>query len=157
VLPLHTILCPLDFSESSYKSLRNAAELATEFCAELLLVHILAPIPIVPLGSSLVPDVMPIESGTTQAAAEEREIATKERLIVAARQLPSVLKSRVAVGIGDAADEIVRTAKAESVDLIVISTHGATGWRHLIFGSVAEKVIRLSDRPVLVIPVHEPK
>jgi nucleotide-binding universal stress UspA family protein len=56
---------------------------------------------------------------------------------------------------GEAADEIVQMAKIEKADLIVIATHGVTGWRHLVFGSVAEKVIRLSERPVLVIPSHE--
>jgi nucleotide-binding universal stress UspA family protein len=61
------------------------------------------------------------------------------------------------VGVGDPAEEIVRLAKTESVDLLVISTHGVTGWRHLVFGSVAEKIIRLADCPVLVIPVHECK
>ena len=61
------------------------------------------------------------------------------------------------IGAGDAASEIVRIASEQSADLIVIATHGLTGWRHLVFGSVAEKVIRLSDRPVLVAPVHEPK
>ena len=58
---------------------------------------------------------------------------------------------------GDAAEEIVRLAKTEAANLIVIATHGLTGWRHLVFGSVAEKVIRLSDQPVLVIPPHETK
>jgi nucleotide-binding universal stress UspA family protein len=38
-----------------------------------------------------------------------------------------------------------------------LSSVRVTGWRHLVFGSVAEKVIRLSDRPVLVIPAHEVK
>ena len=45
----------------------------------------------------------------------------------------------------------------ERVDLIVIATHGLTGWRHLIFGSVAENVIRLAGRPVLVVPVQKPE
>jgi nucleotide-binding universal stress UspA family protein len=55
----------------------------------------------------------------------------------------------------NAADEIVRTATTEKADLIEISTHGLTGWRHLVFGSIAEKVIRLADRPALVIPAHD--
>lgn len=56
---------------------------------------------------------------------------------------------------GDADNEIVRLATKESADLIVIATHGVTGWRHLVFSSVAEKVIRLSERPFLVIPIHD--
>jgi len=49
------------------------------------------------------------------------------------------VKVRTMVGHGSAAEEIVRIAKAESVDLIVISTHGSTGLEHFVFGSVAEK------------------
>lgn len=155
MLPFHTILCPLDFSESSYKALQNAAEMATQFGAELLLVHVLAPTPVIATPSSLVPAVMPIETAeTTPSAIQEQELAAEQRLNAAAKRIPA-LHSRIKVGMGNAAEEIVRLAKTESVDLIVISTHGVTGWRHLVFGSVAEKVIRLSDRPVLVIPVHD--
>lgn len=155
MLPIHTILCPLDFSNSSYKALRNAAELATHFNAELFLVHVLAPIPILATPSSVVPTVMPVEPPDVgQSKPEEQELAAEERLNAAAKPLLPV-GSRIKVEIGNPADEIVRLAKSESVDLIVISTHGVTGWRHLIFGSVAEKVIRLADRPVLVIPAHE--
>jgi nucleotide-binding universal stress UspA family protein len=53
---------------------------------------------------------------------------------------------------GNAPDEIVKAAEAEEVDLIVIATHGWTGWRRFIFGSVAEKLVRLSTLPVLTIP-----
>jgi nucleotide-binding universal stress UspA family protein len=48
-------------------------------------------------------------------------------------------------------------ASTEKVDLIVIATHGVTGWRHLVFGSVAEKTIRLAEQPVLVMPTHDAK
>lgn len=85
---------------------------------------------------------------------EMKESAEKQ-LAIAAQNVPAELKSRTAIGTGDAADEIVRIAKTEAADLIVIATHGLTGWRHLVFGSVAEKVIRLADRPVLVIPAHD--
>jgi universal stress protein A len=52
---------------------------------------------------------------------------------------------------GDPAPEIVRLAEQEVVDLIVIATHGQSGWRHFVFGSVAEKVVRLAPCPVLTI------
>jgi len=52
---------------------------------------------------------------------------------------------------GNAADEIVRTAGEEEIDLIVIATHGRTGLDRLIFGSVAEKVVRLAPCPVLTV------
>jgi len=61
------------------------------------------------------------------------------------------LHVRQIVVLGEAADEIVRMSEEQRVDLIVIATHGQTGWRHMVFGSVAEKVVRLAPCPVLTI------
>jgi nucleotide-binding universal stress UspA family protein len=148
MLPIHTVLCPLDFSEPSYKALQVAIEMAAHFQAELVLVHV------VPAAPGI-----PADPGYAFAGAEEYEKAAKEgaqkELAIAAQNVPAERKSRTAIGTGHAADEIVRLAKTEAADLIVIATHGLTGWRHLVFGSVAEKIIRLSDRPVLVIPAHD--
>jgi len=58
---------------------------------------------------------------------------------------------RQIVVLGGAADEIIRISGEEKVDLIVIATHGQTGWRHMVFGSVAEKVVRLAPCPVLTV------
>jgi nucleotide-binding universal stress UspA family protein len=151
VLPFHKVLCPLDFSEPSYKALNSAAELASHFGAELVIVHVIpTPVPGIPADPTY-----------AFAGPEEYEKAlranAKEQLALALQRLPEGLRLRTAIGSGDAADEIARLATAEAADLIVIATHGLTGWRHLVFGSVAEKVIRLADRPVLVVPVHEPK
>ena len=148
VLPFHTILCPLDFSESAYKALRSAAEIALHFQAELVLVHVISPVHAIPADPAYVFE-------GPEGFHQEQTVAAEERLVIAAKQLPSELKSRHVIGSGDAADEVARIAKAEAADLIVIATHGRTGWRHLVFGSVAEKMIRLADRPVLVIPVHD--
>jgi len=152
MLPIQTIFCPLDFSEPSYKALQVAIEMALHFKAELLLAHIIA-LPTVP--------GIPADPMLAFAGQEGYEQATKkaaeEQLTIATQRIPTEIKSHTLVATGHAADEIVRLAKVEVADLIVIATHGLTGWRHLVFGSVAEKVIRLSDRPVLVIPVHEAK
>ena len=149
ILSIHTVLCPLDFSEPSYKALQVAIEMATHFKAEVVLVHIVAPAaPPIPVGNVY-----------AFAGTEEYEKAAKEGadkgLATAIQRIPTWLNSRTAIATGDAADEIVRLANTEAADLIVIAIHGLTGWRHLVFGSVAEKVTRLSDRPVLVIPAHD--
>jgi nucleotide-binding universal stress UspA family protein len=62
---------------------------------------------------------------------------------------------RALVGHGSAADEIVATAQQQHVDLIVISTHGSTGLERLVFGSVAERVVRLATVPVLTVRQNE--
>ena len=151
MLPLRRILCPLDFSESSQKALQAAIEIAVQFRAELVLVYVIPP---------AAPGI-PADPTFAFADAEDYEKALRtkaeEQLTLAAQNLPEGLQSRKVIGSGDAADGIVRLANEQAADLIVIATHGLTGWRHLVFGSVAEKVIRHAERPVLVIPVHEPK
>jgi nucleotide-binding universal stress UspA family protein len=59
--------------------------------------------------------------------------------------------TRDMVTTGEAAPEILRIAHEEHVDLIVIASHGLTGWRRLVFGSVTEKVMRQAPCPVLII------
>jgi universal stress protein A len=59
--------------------------------------------------------------------------------------------TRDLVSTGEAAPEILRIAQQEHVDLIVIASHGRTGWRRLVHGSVAEKVVRQATCPVLTI------
>src|SRR5215472_8480356 len=135
MLPIHTILCPLDFSQPSYKALQVAIEMALHFKTEIVLLHVLPASP-----------GIPADPGFAFAGTEEYEKAAKEgaenELAIASQRVPMEIKSRTAIGMGDAADEIVRLANTEAADLIVISTHGVTGWRHLVFGSIAEKVIR---------------
>ena len=58
---------------------------------------------------------------------------------------------------GETADEILGAAEAETADLIVIATHGLTGWRHLVSGSVAENVVQHARCPVFVIRATEAK
>jgi nucleotide-binding universal stress UspA family protein len=67
-------------------------------------------------------------------------------------KVPKEIKARDQVIIGNPSQQIVETAKKESADIIVIATHGMTGWRRFIFGSVAEKVVRLAECPVLTVP-----
>lgn len=149
MLPIRTILCPVDFSEPSNKALDAAIEVAGQFHAELVLVHVIA---------AAIPGI-PADPTYAFTGPQEYEkaarVSAEEQLTLAAARIPSDLKSRKVVGNGDAADEITRIATSENAGLIVIATHGLTGWRHMVFGSVAEKVVRLADRPVLVIPAHE--
>jgi universal stress protein A len=149
VLPIRTILCPLDFSEPSYKALQNATEMAVHFKAELMLVHVIpAAVPGIPADPTFAFTGPEVYQKALRLNAEEQ-------LTLAAQRIPSAVKFRKLLGYGDAADEIVRLAATEKADLIVIATHGLTGWRHLVFGSVAEKVVREAGRPVLVIPAHD--
>lgn len=148
MLPFKKILCPTDLSDPSYEGLKAAAETAQHFSAELLLVHVVAPIPAI-----AIPDA-PSTMGIPLQIQELVQTAQKELSILINTRTRGIRVKPVVVE-GIAAPQILRIAEENRVDLIVMSTHGQTGWRHLVFGSVAERVVREAPCPVLVI--HRPK
>ena len=145
MLPFKKILCPTDFSEPSYEAIKAAGELAFHFGSELCVLHVVSPVPLVPVGGE--------PSGFNVSLYErELEASSKGSLEEIINQMEwKDLKVRLIVLRGNAADEIVRTSEEENADLIVIATRGRTGWDRLIFGSVAEKVVRLAKCPVLTV------
>lgn len=149
MLPIKKILCPVDFSEHSYKALKAAEELALHFSAELYVMHVVSLVPAVaaPTGA-MVFDIVGYQNELEASAKKHLHDAIKTRV-------SKQLKAKPILVTGVDADEIVRCAEEQDVDLVVISTHGRTGFRHLIFGSVAEKIVRYSNRPVLTIRVSK--
>ena len=150
MLPFKKILAPTDFSESSYGALERAVELAQHFRAELWLLYVVPPVPTPPAGLDFAFEVPEYEQALGNDAEERLKRVQEERV-------DSSIVSRWLVGHGDAAKEIVRLANEEAVHLIVIATHGLTGWRHLVYGSVTEEVVRLSHCPVLTIRAPQPR
>jgi len=149
MLPINKILCPTDFSEPSRKGIDAAIEMARTFGAELILVTVITPLP--PAGAPGVPSGFMAEEYFKEM--QKHSLQAFED-IERGKALEGV-KMRSVVANGNAADEILARAESEDVNLIVIATHGWTGWRRLIFGSVAEKVVRFARRPVLTIPGGE--
>lgn len=148
MLPFKKILCPTDFSEPSYLALKDAGELALHFASELLVIHVIPPVP----GQYPYPDP-PVSTSFGEALyQQELAISTEDALKEAvAQKVSPKVRTLATVVTGEPAQEIVRFAGEEYADLIVIATHGLTGWRHLVFGSVAEGVVRLAPCPVLTI------
>jgi universal stress protein A len=157
MLPFKRILWPTDFSDPSYAALTAAIELATQFQSELYLVHVAAgvPRPSWALQFYSDPEVYELEIHDYEVALGD---ATRRKLNeLVERLVPKNLVTRPIVSAGDAANEIARIADEERVDLIAIATHGLSGWRHLIHGSVTEKVLRIARCPVLTIrPAQSP-
>jgi len=150
MLPFKKILCPTDFSEPSYEALEAACELAQHFSSELLILHAVAPVPIVP-GAPTVP-----VSFNVPEYQQELENASRAMIEeVVRKKVPDKIWTQTLVVLGDPAGQIVRIAAEEKVDLIIIATHGQTGWRRFVFGSVTEKVVRLTPQPVLTIRAPE--
>lgn len=148
MLPVKLIVCPTDFSGPACTCVRTASELAEHFDAELLLVNVVPALPSVPPDPNYVFKIPEYEQ-YLHADAEQQLRKAREELV------SKNVKVRTQVGHGSAAEEIVLIAKADHADLIVISTHGSTGFERLVFGSVAEKVVRLAECPVLTVRQKE--
>ena len=143
------ILLPIDFSPSSQAALEMAADLAQHFHAELHLVNV---IPFFP--TTTLPDLIP-ETEFIQAARTfaEQHLA-KCHAALAARKVKAC--SSVEVG-NDVAGSIMEVVVREHIDMVVISTHGISGWHPLVFGSIAEKVVKLVQCPLLLLLSARPE
>ena len=147
MIPIKKICCPTDFSEPSYEALKAACEIALHFSAEVVLVHVVTPIPVIPIHDDPTSFNLPLY---------EKEMETnagKALKKIQQEKIPENIQSRAFVIQGDPAGQIVNLAEEEKVDIIVIATHGLTGWRKFMFGSVTEKVIRTAACPVLSIRI----
>ncbi|NWG02835.1 MAG: universal stress protein [Syntrophaceae bacterium] len=143
------ILFCTDFSENSDWAFKYALNLARTYQAKLLILHVIPPDPVY-----LYPDQL--YAYLPEERIEEYEVSEKEK---ADRELNSYYIQRmngfkdykVIFKKGVAFYEIIQTAREESIDLIVMGTHGRTGLDHILFGSTAEKVVRKSPYPVLTV------
>ena len=148
VLAVKKILCPTDFSQPSYEALKIAVEVTQHFGAELWVMHVVPPVP----PPAPVTDTTFVPSFDLPLYQQELATSSEQALkAVLAERVPQGLTAHPVLTPGDPAREIIRTAEDNQVDLIIIATHGHTGWGRLIFGSVAEKVVRLAPCPVLTI------
>jgi nucleotide-binding universal stress UspA family protein len=142
------ILLPIDFSPSSQAALEMAADLAQHFHAELHLVNVTPFFP-----TTTFQDFVPEESFRKNAQMRAERNLAKCHKTLAARGVRST--STVEVG-NDVAGNIVEVVDRDHIDLVVISTHGISGWHPLVFGSTAEKVVKLVQCPLLLLRSAKP-
>jgi len=143
MLAVNTILHPTDFSERSLYAFCLACALTRDYGARLIVVHVAA-VSTVAYGESVVP---PNPEELRAAAQEQLNRLQAPRTDVRAER-------RLAEG--DAVEEILRVAQEANADLIVMGTHGRTGLRRLLMGSVAEQVVRRASCPVLTVKAPFP-
>lgn len=137
------ILLPIDFSSSSQAALEMSADLAHHFHAELYLLNV---IPMFP--TTKIPDMIPETAFMDQARSYAEEHLAKCHAALVSRKI----KAKWSVEVGNTpANSIMDVVTREKIDLIVISTHGISGWHPLIFGSIAEKVVKLAQCPLLLL------
>ncbi len=157
LLPFRKIICPVDFSEPSLEALKAACELAAHFQGKLFVMHVVPPVPM-PYQPIAAPAPAPELEPTFHVPSYQLKLTnSSERALkdLIDQHISPELAVQAVVSTGDAATEIVATAEKEEADVVVIATHGQTGWRRVVFGSVAEKVVRLAPCPVLTIRAPE--
>jgi nucleotide-binding universal stress UspA family protein len=143
MLPIRKILAPIAFDESSSYSLDYAVHLANQLRAA---VHVLHAYPIPTYGF---PDGTLITSA--KVAAKLSEVAQKHLDEAVQSQQGRGVELSSSLLTGNPWEEIVKVAKSENIDLVVMGTHGRRGMSRALLGSVAERVLRESSVPVLVV------
>ena len=150
MIALKHILVPTDFSEASYSAMKYGRALAESFGSSLHVLHVIEdPVLYAPTSEGYVPYVDLQEEMEKSAREWLNKVLTdadRERF-----------HARLVTKRGSPFVEIVRYAKGENVDLIVMGTHGRGPIAHMLLGSVAEKVVRKAPCPVLTVrhPEHE--
>ena len=143
MIKLNKILCPMDLSENSAHALPYAVELAKTYNATLYLLHVVDAYWLESLAMAQLPDY------STKSFNHPAETTSGElQIIKAGIQDVEVETTEV---FGTPYVEIVRFARQQDIDLIVLSTHGRTGLKHALIGSDAEKVVQMAPCPVLTI------
>ena len=150
MIVLKHILIPTDFSEPSYSAVKYGRALAESFGAALHVLHVVEdPVLYAPTSEGYVP--FPnfqeeMEKNAQEWLGKVLTAADRERF-----------QARLVTRRGSPFVEIVRYAKSENIDLIVMGTHGRGPIAHMLLGSVAEKVVRKAPCPVLTVrhPEHE--
>lgn len=150
-IALTRLLAPTDFSEASAVALRYAVGLAEAFRAQLHLLHVV---------ERRVEEQWAAELAAVAALDVEAEARAKsdaELATLLTRDERARFDARLVSRVGTPFVEIVRYARHEAIDLIVMGTHGRGAIAHLLIGSVAENVVRKAPCPVLTVrhPEHE--
>ena len=148
VVEFNQILCPVDIGESSLRPLAHAAALARWYEAQLTVLHVVPTF-----------DPMQVRSGELGAPVRILQPMTRDEVLRELRKVgeaAGLLATGVTVAAeaGQTAPVVVEQAVKIPADLVVMGTHGRSGFDRLLLGSVAEKVLRRAPCPVLTVPPH---
>jgi nucleotide-binding universal stress UspA family protein len=155
---MKTILHPTDFSVPSNYALEYAVVCAKEFGAKLCILHVIHDVQIgTYIGLSTLPSPVQLGIEPDQIMAEIEKQVTQALQEILPPEVRGTVPVQYLIRHGAPFLEIIRCADQIEADMIVCGTHGRTGLKHAIIGSVAEKVVRKSRCPVLSIrhPEHK--
>ena len=141
------VLIATDLSEESLRPFESVSRMALESGAKVTLLHAVQDHRVAAHGAPLAP---PISIGDFEADVGR----SREELTALRAKLPEEVDVKVDVVVADdvVAKAIVGYADDNDVDLIAVSTHGRTGFRHFVLGSIAEEILRFANVPVLSFP-----
>jgi nucleotide-binding universal stress UspA family protein len=145
MLDIKKILVPTDFSEFGEQALLYGCELAKKFDAELHLLNVVQD------AVAMFPEPNMMGTSMNDLVSDMQHLAQKQLEEMPGLPGTEDLKVVRETCIGPAFLEIVRYAKKSDINLIVIGTHGRSGIKHMLLGSVAEKVVRKAPCPVLTV------
>lgn len=143
---IRTILHPTDFSRASAPAFKRAVQMAKDNRAQLLILHVLAPASPMLMTDGYVP---PKVYDDMEAAARAEAQKQLRRLVEKAKHSGARVKPILLEGI--AHERIIQAARSRKADLVVIGTHGLTGFARFFLGSVASRVLAISPCPVLTV------
>ena len=145
---LEKILVPVDFSECSREAARYASVFATQVGADLLFMHVVHQSDYIAAEGNAVGPDWPQLVETAVREAED----TLDKMV---NFLPLVgISGETQVIVGAPIDKLTEETVRPDVDMVIMSTHGYTGLRHVLLGSVTEQLVRRANCPVLVVPSH---
>jgi nucleotide-binding universal stress UspA family protein len=144
MIAVRRILVPCDFSDFSRRALDHAAALSHWFGAEVTVLYAL------PLVSTL--DALPIAVGPVPVAPVSKDAIHEELVRFTAPVAEKGLRCDIVVAEGGPVDQILGHATNLPADLLVMGTHGRSGFERWVLGSVTEKVLRKAPCPVLTVP-----
>jgi nucleotide-binding universal stress UspA family protein len=155
-MKIQRILVPIDFSENAMLAKDTAEDLAAKFGAEIELLHVVEGSPYevyIQRGFEAdVPLYVPVGESLPGASSN---VVVKNLMDEAQRRLEQMagkaVKTKAAVRRGRAVDQILEEIGNYKADILVMCTHGWTGFKHALLGSVTEKVVRVSPVPVLTV------
>ena len=146
MIEIRRVLCPIDFSDHSKRALDHAMAIAAWYESTLTVLHVFSATPVAPFGPGpvmLEPVVLPLLD-RDRLLADTKAFAAAEH--VSGVRVDTVLRE------GNATIEILGQASVMAADLLVLGTHGRSGFERLLLGSVAERVLRKASCPVLTVP-----
>lgn len=140
------ILCPVDHSQAAEHAVEQAAAVGASVGARLTLLHVVPPLQMAfPDGTTaLLTELRPQDEQQIRVWMDEYRRVAEQRGVT----------TELAIVTGRPDDAIVAHAATSGVDLIVMATHGYAGMKHLLLGSVTERVLRQASCPVLTVPPH---